>query len=91
MSHSQGPCPAPRWLGRETTGPGMAIVFSGQACLVQTIENPELWEPAALGESASHIRGRIVVAEALVYVLLFFVSFLSSSSSSFPFFFPSFS
>ena len=46
----------------------MAIVFGRQAYLVQTIENPELWEPAALGESASHIRGRIVVAEALVYV-----------------------
>ena len=74
MSHGQGPCPAPRWLRRGTTGPGMAIVFSGQACLVQTIENPELWEPAALGESASHIRGRIVVAEALVYVHFRYVS-----------------
>ena len=41
----------------------MAIVFGRQACLVQTIENPELWEPATLGESASHIRGRIVVAK----------------------------
>ena len=39
----------------------MAIAFGVQACLVQTIENPELWEPAALGEGASHIRGRVVV------------------------------
>ena len=74
MSYSQGQCPAPRWLKRGTMGPGMAIIFSDQACLVQAIENPELWEPAGLRESASHIRGRIVVAEALVYVFSRYVS-----------------
>ena len=44
------------------TGPGMFIAFGGQACLVQIVKNPELWEPAALGEDVSHIRGRIVMA-----------------------------
>ena len=52
----------------------MAIAFGGQACLVQAMENPELWEPAALGESASHIRGRVMVTSALVYVFFRYVS-----------------
>ena len=29
--------------------------FSGQTCLLQIVEYPELWQPAALGKGASHI------------------------------------
>ena len=53
-------------------GPGMAIAFGGQACLLQTVENPELWEPTALGKGASHIRSRIVMAQGLGIRLFLF-------------------
>ena len=68
MLYGQSLFPASRWLGRGTTGPGMAIALSCRACLLELVKYPELRKPAALYKGASHVRNRIVMAYAMVYI-----------------------
>ena len=46
MLYGQSSFPAPRWLGRRTTSPGIVIAFSWRSCLLQLVGYPELRKPA---------------------------------------------